>query len=294
MKPLDIVLILFLLTQLISLGVGVLLIEGAKTNPALYALNIAPDESRSISNSFYLLVSILIGAALILILLLMPFKKYLILIVEFISAIFASFVVFFVFLSAFNIGYADFIALILSLLLFILRMIFISFRNLLAMIAAAGIGAVIAFSIDPIPLFIFVILLAIYDILAVRWTKHMVKFAQYFMKEKTSFSIGFEGTRQIKIREQGKIISKEQPWHIELGTGDAAVASMITVVSYKLGGLIFPTISMLASTLGLYLVFINAARSKEIMPALPYIVGVSLIAILIVSGLLGILNTSFY
>lgn len=293
MKALDIVLILFLLTQLIALGVGVLLIEGAKTNPALSALNIAPDESYSISNSLYLLVSILIGAALVLVLLLLPFKKYLILIVEFISSVFASFVVFFIFLSAFNILYADLLALLLALLIFILRMIFISFRNLLAIIAAAGIGAVIAFSIDPIPLFIFVIFLAIYDILAVRWTKHMVKFAEYFMKEKTSFSIGFEGTRQIKVREQGKIITKEQPWHIELGTGDAAVASMITAVSYKLGGLIFPTVSMLAATFGLYLVFVNAARRKEIMPALPYIVGASLIAILITLGLLSILNISF-
>lgn len=290
MKAIDIVLILFIFTQFISLGVGVLLIEGVESNPVLSVLNIAPDESSSISNSFYFLASILIGAALILIILMLPFKKYMILIIEFISSIFASFVVFFVFLIAFNVAYADFIALILALFLFILRMIFVSFRNILAVVAAAGIGAVIAFSIDPIPLFLFVSLLAIYDILAVRWTKHMLELAKYFMKEKTSFSLGFEGVRKVRIKEKGKLISKEQPWHIELGTGDAAVASMITVVSYKLGSIIFPSVSMLASTFGLYLVFIQAARRKEAMPALPYIVGAAIISILILSGILSIIK----
>lgn len=293
MKAISIILLLFLFTQIISLGVGVLLIEGAKTNPALASFNIAPEESSSISNSFYLIFSILIGAALILILLMLPFKKYLILVIEFISSIFASFVVFFVFLSAFNVSYSDLIALLLSLILFLLRLVFTSFRNLLAVVSAAGIGAVIAFSIDPLPLFLFVLLLAIYDFLAVRWTKHMVQFAKYFMKEKTSFSIGFEGKREVKIREKGKIVTKEQPWQIELGTGDAAVASMISVVSYKLGGLILPTISMLAATFGLYVVFVYAARRKEVMPALPYIVGSSLLAILIFLGVLSILNISF-
>lgn len=293
MKALDIVLILFLFTQIISLGVGVLLIEGAKVNPALSALNIAPDQSSSISNSLFLLISILIGAALVLLFLALPFRKYLILMMEFISAVFASFIVFFVFQLSFNVGNADIIALAISLILFILRLVFISFRNILAIIAAAGIGAVIAFSIDPIPLFLFAILLAVYDLLAVRWTKHMVKFAEYFMKEKTSFSIGFEGIRTRRVREKGNVVVKEEPWFIELGTGDAAVASMITAVSYKLGGLLFPTISLLATTFGLYLVFVRAATRKEVMPALPYIVGTSLLSILIISGIIYILNISF-
>ena len=290
MKVLNVVLLMFIFAQIISLGVGVLLIEGAKTNPVLASLNIAPDEPTSVSNSIYLLISVLIGAALVLIFLALPFKNIFILFVEFIASVFASFVVFFVFLFAFNIPYSDLYALIISLLLFGLRMIFKSFRNLVAIIAGAGIGAVIAFSIDPIPLFIFVILLAIYDFLAVRWTKHMVKFAEYFMKEKTSFSIGFEGVRKIKIKQEGKAITKEEPWHIELGTGDIAVASMITTVSYKLGNILFPTAAILGTTVGLYLVFLRAARRKEVMPALPYIVSISLLALLILSGIFYILS----
>ncbi len=290
MRALDVVVILFLLTQIISLGVGVLLIEGAKENPAFSALSVVPDEPASISNSFYLLISVLIGAALIFIFLAMPYKHVFILLVEFIASVFASFVVFFVFLSSFMVPNADTFAFLMALFLFGLRMVFKSFRNLLAIVSGAGIGAVIAFSIDPLPLFIFVILLAVYDILAVRWTKHMVKFANYFIKEKTSFSIGFEGVRKVRTKEQGKTVTKEQPWYVELGTGDMAVASMVTTVSYKLGSLAFPTIALLGSAMGLYLVFSHAARRKEIMPALPYIVGVSLVSLILVSGVLYMLN----
>jgi presenilin-like A22 family membrane protease len=290
MKALNVVLLLFIFAQIISLGVGVLLIEGAKSNPVLASLNIAPDEPASISNSLYLLISVLIGAALVLFFLALPFKQFFILIIEFISSVFASFVVFFVFLSAFNISYSDLYALIISLLLFGLRMVFKSFRNLVAIIAGAGIGAVIAFSIDPLPIFIFVVLLAVYDLLAVRWTKHMVKFAEYFMKEKTSFSMGFEGVRKVKVKREGKIVEKEEPWYIELGTGDIAVASMITTVSYKLGSILFPTVAILGTTAGLYLVFLRAARRKEVMPALPYIVGVSLLALLFFSGIFYIIS----
>ena len=290
MRALDVVVILFLLAQVISLGVGVLLIEGAKENPALSALSVAPDEPTSLSNSFYLLISVLIGAGLILLLLALPYKHMFILFVEFIASVFASFIVFFVFLSSFLVPNADMLALLLALFLFGLRMVFKSFRNLLAIISAAGIGAVIAFSIDPFPLFVFVVLLAVYDILAVRWTKHMVKFANYFMKEKTSFSLGFEGVKKVRVRERGKVSVQEQPWYVELGTGDMAVASMVTVVSYKLGSLAFPTIALLGSAIGLYMVFSRAARQKEVMPALPYIAGVSLVSLLLVSGMLYILN----
>jgi len=293
MKALDVVILLFLLTQIISLGVGVLLIEGAKENPSFSALNIAPDDPGSMSNSFYLLISVLIGAALVLIFLALPYKHLFILLIELIASVFASFVVFFVFLSSFNFPGADLFALLLALFLFGLRMVFKSFRNLLAIVSGAGIGAVIAFSIDPFPLFVFVVLLAIYDILAVRWTKHMVKFANYFLKEKTSFSVGFEGVKKVKVKEAGKVVSKEQPWYIELGTGDMAVASMITTVSYKLGSLLFPTVALLGSAVGLYLVFVHAAKRKEVMPALPYIVGASLISLLLVSGFIYVLGIKF-
>ncbi|MCS7109606.1 MAG: presenilin family intramembrane aspartyl protease [Candidatus Micrarchaeota archaeon] len=290
MRAIEIVLILFLFTQLISLGVGVLLIEGAKTNPALSAFNIAPDDPSSVSNSLYLIISILIGAGLIFVLLLLPFRSYLILLVEFVAAVFSSFIVFFVFLSSFNVLHADLISLVLAVLLFVLRLLIISLRNLVAVIAGAGIGAVIAFSIDPLPLFLFVVLLSIYDILAVKWTKHMVRFAEYFMKEKTSFSIGFEGIREMRVKEKGKIVKKEEPWRIELGTGDVAVASMLCVSAYKIGGLVLPTVSMLSSTLGLYLAFLFSAKRKEIVPALPFIVGSAILGMLLTLGILALIG----
>jgi len=277
MRALDVIIILFLLTQVLSLGVGVMLIEGQKTNPALAAFNIAPSEPQDVSNAFYLVISMLIGAGALLLILMLPFRDKIILLIEFLSTSVVSFVVFFVFLSSFGIGGADILSAIGSVLLFVIRLCYSPFRNALAVVASAGIGALIGFSINPIPLAVFAVLVAVYDLLAVKWTGHMVTFAKHFMKQKTAFSMGFEGVRRKRVEERGKTVTKEEPWRIELGSGDMAIASMITVVSYKLGGLFFPVAAMAGSTVGLYLVMERAAKEKAIMPAMPFIVGFSLL-----------------
>ena len=73
------------------------------------------------------------------------------------------------------------------------------FRNALAVIASAGVGAIIGFSIDPIPAIAFVILVAIYDMIAVWFTGHMVEFAKRFIKMKTAFTIGASGTKKERV-----------------------------------------------------------------------------------------------
>ncbi|VVB73811.1 Signal-peptide peptidase, presenilin aspartyl protease [uncultured archaeon] len=147
------------------------------------------------------------------------------------------------------------------------------------MVASAGIGAVLGFSIEPLPLIVFAILVAIYDLLAVKWTGHMVEFAKHFMKQKTAFSVGFEGVRRKRVMERGKPVVREEPWMIELGSGDMAIASAITVVSYKLGGFLFPLAAMAGSAIGLYLVMERAAKERAVMPAMPMIVSFSLILV---------------
>jgi len=277
MRALDVIIIMFVLTQVLALGVGVVLIEEQKTNPALAALNVAPAQSGDVMNAFYFIISILVGAGLLLLILMLPFRDYIILLIEFLSTSVASFVVFFTFLSVFGVRGADIISMVASILLFIVRLIVSPFRNVLAIVASAGVGALIGFSIDPLPLTVFVVLVAVYDLLAVKWSGHMVTFAKHFMKQKTSFSVGFEGVTKRHVEEKGKVVAKEEPWAIELGSGDMAIASTITVVSYKLGSLIFPMAAMAGSAVGLYLVMKRAARSKQIMPAMPFIVGFSLL-----------------
>lgn len=277
MRALDVIIIMFLLTQVLSLGIGAMLIEGQNTNPALAAFNIAPSAPQDITNAFYLIAVMLIGAGALLLILMLPFRDNVILIVEFLSTSVASFVVFFVFLSAFGVREAELISVLCSLLLFVARLYYVPFRNVLAIVASAGVGALIGFSIDPIPLFVFVIFVAIYDFLSVNWTKHMVTFAKHFMKQKTSFSIGFEGTHRKRMEEKGRTVTKEEPWRIELGSGDMAIASTITVVSYKLGGFFFPIVAMAGSAIGLYLLMEKATKEKKVMPAMPMIVGFSLL-----------------
>ena len=277
MRALDVIVVMFLLTQVLSLGVGTLLIENQKANPSFAALNVAPDEPSSVMNAFYFLISILVGAGMLLIILMFPFRDKVILFIEFLSTTVACFIVFFVLLSTMGIANTDVVSVLMAVAMFAVRLYFTPFRNVLAVVASAGIGAVIGFSIDPLPLIVFAILVAIYDLLAVKWTGHMVQFAKHFMKQKTSFSVGFEGTRRKRVMEKGKAVMREEPWMIELGSGDMAIASAITVVSYKLGGFLFPLAAMAGSAVGLYLVMARAAKEKEVMPAMPMIVSFSLI-----------------
>ncbi len=76
-------------------------------------------------------------------------------------------------------------ALILALILVILLNMYprILFHNVLFSCSLAGIGATLAASFDPISIVVILGILAFYDIVAVYFTKHMVKMAQIPAKQ---------------------------------------------------------------------------------------------------------------
>src|SRR3989338_2674036 len=104
----------------------------------------------------------------------------------------------------------DEIILGIATLLVIVRIIFsknIWLRNISSTIAAAGAGALIGVSLGIFPVLLFIVLLSVYDYIAVFKTKHMVTLAKGVTKKNLSFTYALP--------------TKEHQF--ELGTGDMVI-----------------------------------------------------------------------
>ncbi len=136
------------------------------------------------------------------------------------------------------------------------------YNNILLGLAIAGAGAIIGLSLGLIPIIVFLVLLSIYDIIAVFYTKHMVVLAKMFIKKKIALTFS--------------IPSKERVF--QLGGGDIVIpltlsASyfFILIKSFSFWVSIIPIILIwISSLLGLIWTFwILRTGKAKVMPALP-------------------------
>lgn len=275
MRPSYQILIMFLCAQIIALLVGTILIDNTQQ---LGFMSVAPEESSSEWNVAYFIVAIVITAAIMLVILTLPIRDIVIRVLEFIATVFASSVVFFVILYAFTIPYSDAISLVLGLALYIARLALPLARNALAILSAAGIGALIGFSLDPLPVLLLIVAIAVYDIIAVWWTKHMVKFAQYFGRMQTTFTIAAQEMKEVKVKRKGKMVKELKPSMMQLGTGDLSIPAAFIVTVYKYGSIFFPLAAIAGAAVGLYFILRRAEQEKKVFPAMPSIVLGSLFA----------------
>ena len=275
MRPSYQIIIMFVLAQLMAFIIGAILIDNSE---ALGFMSVAPAESSSGMNVVYFIVAIVVTAAALLFVLTLPIRDILIKALEFLSTFVASFVVFFVLLLALGVDYHDLIALILSLALYLARLRLKQMRNVLAIIAAAGIGALIGFSLDPLPIVLLIVVVAIYDMIAVWWTKHMVEFARYFSRTPTTFTIAAQEMTEVRVKRKGRIVKEIKPSMMQLGTGDLSIPATFIVTLYKYGNFFFPAAALVGATIGLYFILRRAEEEKKVFPAMPSIVLGSLFA----------------
>ena len=283
--------IFFLIAQFLALFVGGVLIDNVSKVQEYQSLNIAPVPAGELSNVVYILGMVLFAALFLLIIFLFPARDLIIRLLEFSATIVSSTIVFFVIFSFFGVPASDLFAFAISLLLYMIRFVYPNIRLVLALIASAGVAAVIGFSLDPFPMIILLIGIAIYDIIAVWWTGHMVTFAKQFVKMKTTFTITATGERA-PVKGKELIRGKARFGAIELGTGDLSIPGALCVSAYKFGGLIFPFSAILGAAVGLYLVLEIVEKERRIMPAMPSIGMFSLLflfAAIIFSYVLGAL-----
>jgi len=136
------------------------------------------------------------------------------------------------------------------------------YNNLLLAIAIAGAGSIIGLSLGLIPVITFLILLSIYDIIAVFYTKHMITLAKTFSKSKMALIF--------------YIPTKEKTY--QLGGGDLVIPLIVASSFYFFliksltvnHALFYVFLVWLASLLGLFITFYLLKKyNLRAVPALP-------------------------
>jgi presenilin-like A22 family membrane protease len=162
--------------------------------------------------------------------------------------------------------------LVLTALIFALRygqIKNVTTRSLAAGIAIMGAGAYIGISLGLIPIIVFVSILALYDIIAVFFTKHMVKIGKESTQNNFAFTVALPTKKHV----------------FELGNGDLviplAIASSIIINGPFQSNWLMSGLIMGMSFLGLELSLHFVSRFKAPMPALPPQVMLMLFTILL-------------
>jgi len=146
---------------------------------------------------------------------------------------------------------------ILPALLFVLLRLWKSenllLMNIVLILTIPGIGSVLGTHLGPVPSLILLLILAVYDIIAVFGTKHMVTLAEN-AKGKIPMMVA------IPVGDR----------HLGLGTGDLTIPLVFSVSLLREYGLANSVITSLGGCIGLIALFLYTIRKKDVMlPALP-------------------------
>jgi len=198
--------------------------------------------------------------------------KILFLLVSFFSSL--------IFLEAF---FPEPISLILtvSLILWWIKTPIVLNQNLLMIFSLSGIGASLGLVLRPEAVVLILIILSIYDFVAVYTTKHMVKIAKDMVETGTILGLVFP----LNLKSFLKITEEIKPGKgdfLILGGGDIALPLIFSVSVLKFGAfksLVISFFSLLGFFINL-LLFISQ-KEKKPMPALPLISLFSIIGYLI-------------
>ncbi len=242
---------LFLIVQILGLYVASNLIEqNVQTT-------IVTDNPEDVQNAVALIVYILI------------FTGFFLLILKFVKGsgfflkILEAFALFGTGFIVFETIFPD-ASITLALFLVIAQNIFresLWMKNLSAVIAVAGVGALMGVSLGVFPVLMFMIVLSVYDIIAVFGTKHMVVMAKKIVKTRLAFTFS--------------IPTKNHEF--QLGTGDMVIPLMfassvlknsLTTLPYPVH-FVMPFAVLLFSLIGLIWTLDFAQKKKIALPALP-------------------------
>jgi presenilin-like A22 family membrane protease len=156
--------------------------------------------------------------------------------------------------------YDDLLVLIIALFILVYRYTHkenVWFRNFVSMIAIIGAGAIIGISIGVLPILLFIIILAAYDMIAVFGTKHMVTLGKAVTKKNFAFTVAMPTKKHT----------------FELGNGDLVIplitASSVFANGWFVNNLLVAGLVLIASFIGLFLSIYIVGTKKISLPALP-------------------------
>jgi presenilin-like A22 family membrane protease len=169
-------------------------------------------------------------------------------------------------------------------------------KNSAAIISSIGVGLILGLGFGPVAALFLIMILAVYDFIAVFITKHMITLANVAMQNNLALMVDVNEyaavpkssmskeqlsaydkavrENQIKIpKEVSGAVAKGNitiPASVGLGTGDLAVPLMVAISSYKL--YLNFTLSIfiaIGGTFGLILTMFILRRYKRALPAIP-------------------------
>jgi presenilin-like A22 family membrane protease len=168
-------------------------------------------------------------------------------------------------------------------------------RNTTAMIASIGVGTILGITFSFTAALIFMIILAVYDFIAVFITKHMITIANAAISMNLSFMVTANDIEAVPFgmlskeeystyikaakgdKAWGRIakrfnISKYAPVSasVGLGTGDLAMPLMLAVSAYKVYlSFTFSIFIILGAVLGLFITMMILRNYRRALPAIP-------------------------
>lgn len=265
----------FALTQLLGIFAGAMLIENAKAVPEIAELSIVtPQQASDPLYSLVFLFYILIGAGAILLIARFYKGNMLFRLLELFVVATSSAVVFFAFAIA--LGLNPFVSMLASgaiaCMLAAAKFVFPRIKNASTIISSAGVGALFGFSVGFIPTLLCVLLLSLYDYVAVFKTRHMITLAKELGTRQLSFSVTAQTAPARKEKESEQKYeqrAQKEGERMDLGSGDLAIPLMLAVSAYKLGGFGDSLAVALGSTIGIYLTLWFLSKRRVFLPALP-------------------------
>ena len=194
------------------------------------------------ATSFLLFGLVIIASVIVLVLIKLKLSFLLYYFTEYVGLFVISFIIFSAFINIY-------ISAVISGIAVVLRYSIKQFRRVSVIILAVGIAALLGVSLDVIPVIAFLVLLSLYDVFAVRKTKHMQVIAEDVYKRGGSQIFTFD--------------TKEETF--VLGTADIVLPSILVVSAFFNYSVVEAFLASLFALTGL----LWATRQKE-APALPY------------------------
>jgi len=253
------ILAFFVLAQLLGAFTGIVLFTDMFANPYVKPFYEEQQANQGPESALYLIGYTLIGAVIIVLLVRKARSELMFRIMEFILISTASSLVFYSFLRiAFPYIESMEIGIILGLAVAIAKQFFPDLKNAATILAASGAGALFGTSFGFIPAILFLVLISIYDYIAVFKTKHMVELANYMVKKDLSFT----------VTSKAKMPGEKKERRMDLGSGDLMIPIMISVSAFTIS----PVASLLVflgatASLSIFLVYVS--KKKAVFPALP-------------------------
>lgn len=176
-------------------------------------------------------------------------------------------------------------AFVISIGIVILRFAYprIWTQNLAIIVGIAGISASLGMSVKPLMAAVLLIILSVYDIIAVYKTRHMITLFKGMAQRGAILALVIPGDFKNWLEKFSVVRRANRDDFVFLGTGDLALPIFFAVSALRLGDIVFFSIISGASIgfLADHLYF-TAQKKRKPIPALPFIAVFSIIGYLLV------------